>query len=73
VAVNSSRSQRTSLLEGTTDGKYHKNRPDTATVPMTGDEQTMYDRSHLSQGEPFSYYGNVTQEIPLGQRAIPGA
>jgi len=70
MAVNSSRSQRADLLEGATDGKYRKVRPDTAVAPMTGDEQTRTDRSHLHA--PMNY-GFVNDEVPLAQRGVPGA
>lgn len=70
MAVNSSRSQRMDLLEGATDGKYRKARPDTAVAPMSGDEQTRLDRSHLHA--PMNY-GFPNDEVPLAQREVPGA
>ena len=69
MAVNTSRSQRTSLLEGATDGRYRKVRPDTEVSSMTGGERTMQARSHL---HPWMNYDNITQEIPADQRVVPG-
>lgn len=69
MAVNSSRSQNADLREGATDGKYRKARPDTSVAPLTGDEQTRHDRTHLHA--PMNY-GFATTEIPLDQRAVPG-
>lgn len=70
MAVNSSRSQRRDLMEGATDGKYRKARPDTSVAPMSGGEQTRLDRSHL---HPAMNYGFPNDEIPLEQREVPGA
>lgn len=70
MAVNSSRSQSVSLREGETDGKYRKVRPNTEAIPGAGDEIMRLNREHLHA--PMNY-GYVTQEIPLAQRAVPGA
>jgi hypothetical protein len=69
MAVNTSRSQNTSLVEGATDGKYRKVRPDTEVARMVGDEETMQDRASLHE---WWNYGTITQEMPLAQRAVPG-
>ena len=69
MAVNSSRSQRMDLIEGATDGKYRKVRPNTTAQPGSGDEQTLHNRTHLHS----YYYDILTQEIPPNERAIPGA
>jgi hypothetical protein len=70
MAVNSSRSQNMDLREGATDGKYRKARPDTSVAPMTGDEVTRLNRSHLHA--PMNY-GFINDQIPLDQRAVPGS
>jgi len=70
MAVNSSRSQHRDLREGATDGKYRKARPDTSVSPMTGDEMTRADRAHLHAD---MNYGFINSEVPLDQRAVPGA
>ena len=69
MAVNSSRSQRMDLLEGATDGKYRKVRPNTARVSGTGDEQTISSRQHL---HPDFNYDFIDREVPLAQRVVPG-
>lgn len=69
MAVNNSRQQRSDLIEGATDGKYRKARPDTVVAPMTGGEKTASDRSHL---HPEYNYGFVAQEMPLPRREVPG-
>lgn len=69
MAVNSSRSERGSLLEGATDGKYRKRRPDTEIVPGAGDEKVAANRATL---HPEYNYGHVNQELPREQRVAPG-
>ena len=68
MAVNSSRSQRQSILEGMTDGSYRKVRPNTEVSPGTGDEWMRQARGHL---HPPMNYDLITQEVPLPQRALP--
>jgi hypothetical protein len=62
-----SRSERQSLLEGMTDGKYRKVRPDTVVSPGTGEELMLRNRSQLHS----EFYDYVAQEIPTGRRVIP--
>ena len=59
MTVNSSRSERASLLEGATDGKYRKTRPDTQVVDAAGNAKTEADRDGLN---PFLNYGYITSE-----------
>ena len=73
MAVNSSRSQRQDLLEGTTDGMYRKVRPDTEVVPGAGDAETRMSRSHLQAGTVHAMYGYPTMQVPLEQMAHPGS
>jgi hypothetical protein len=68
MAVNMSRSQRELLLEGATDGKYFKIRPDTTDTPMNT-QRVIADRRDLS---PWWNYGRPTDETPLHARAVPG-
>jgi hypothetical protein len=68
MTVNSSRSQSKSLQEGSTDGKYRKVRPNTETVPGSGDEKTEANRQSL---HPFYGYGFLTDEYP--NKVNPGA
>lgn len=68
MAVNMSRSERQSLLEGATDGSYRKIRPDTEPLPLNT-TQIMHARQHLN---PYFNYGHITEEIPLHERSIPG-
>jgi hypothetical protein len=59
MTVNASRSQRASLLEGATDGKYRKVRPDTEVEDKVGHAKTVADRDGLN---PFYNYGYITSE-----------
>jgi hypothetical protein len=69
MAVNISRSQRMDLLEGATDGKYRKVRPNTSAVVGSGNEQTLAGRQHL---HPDWNYDFIDREVPLAQRVVPG-
>jgi len=69
MAVNSSRSMNDSLVEGATDGKYRKVRPNTEVVDEMGHEKLVDDRQLL---HPFFGYGFATTEAPEGNRAVPG-
>lgn len=73
MAVNSSRSQRRSLLEGTTDGKYRKVRPDTEVAAGTGHENTHLNRAHLLPGQVEADHGYAADQLPLDQMEYPGA
>ena len=74
MATNSSRSQHRSLLEGSTDGKYRKVRPNTEVGDVAGDAEVRLNRSHLYAGSPTGGgYGFVTQQVPLEQMEYPGA
>ena len=70
MAVNNSRSQRASLLDGATDGKYRKVRPNTEVAPLSGNEQTIASREHLN---PEFNYDFITREVPAAQRYVPGS
>jgi hypothetical protein len=59
MTVNNSRSSRASLLEGATDGKYRKVRPDTTVVDTAGNAKIEADRDGLN---PFMNYGYITSE-----------
>jgi hypothetical protein len=61
MAVNKSRSENASLLEGATDGKYRKARPNTTVAPGMGDQLVKQDRSGL---HPYWNYGFVNSETP---------
>ena len=69
MAVNTSRSMNESLVEGATDGKYRKARPDTEVGDVMGNEKTLDNRQLL---HPFSGYGFVTSEAPSEARVVPG-
>lgn len=70
MAVNTSRSENIALLEGATDGKYYKVRPNTEVAPGTGEEIMRQNREHLNAA---MNYGYLNREIPLSQRAVPGS
>ena len=69
MAVNTSRSMNESLVEGATDGKYRKARPNTEVGDVMGNEKTLDNRQLL---HPFSGYGFVTSEAPSEARVVPG-
>ena len=58
-----------SLVEGATDGKYRKARPNTEVGDVMGNEKTLDNRQLL---HPFSGYGFVTSEAPSEARVVPG-
>ena len=61
MTVNNSRSENESLLEGATDGKYRKRRPNTETVAGQGDELVVKNRAGL---HPYMNYGFINSEEP---------
>jgi hypothetical protein len=61
MAVNQSRSENESLLEGTTDGKYRKRRPNTTVIPGQGDQTVTQNRAGL---HPYMNYGFINSEEP---------
>ena len=69
MAVNTSRSMSHGLLEGTTDGKYRKIRPNTEVNDIRGHEMTMDNRQTL---HPFFGYGFITSEYPDSAKVNPG-
>lgn len=69
MAVNTSRSMNEGLVEGATDGKYRKVRPDTEVLDHEGHEKTTQNRQSL---HPFAGYGFTTSEFPAEARVVPG-
>jgi hypothetical protein len=61
MAVNNSRSNNSSLEEGSTDGKYRKVRPNTEVAKGTGDDITLANRRGL---HPYWNYDFIDQEAP---------
>lgn len=68
MAVNISRSQNAELLEGATDGKYRKRRPNTTVAPGMGDQKVVQNRAGLN---PYWNYDYINQELP--EKVNPGA
>lgn len=68
MATNTSRSERASLQEGATDGKYRKVRPDTTVVDYLGDAQMRRNREAL---HPFNNWGFITEQAD--RMVNPGA
>jgi hypothetical protein len=68
MAVNISRSQSADMLEGATDGKYRKRRPNTTVTPGMGDQKVVQNRAGL---HPYYNYGYINQESP--DKVNPGA
>lgn len=59
MTVNKLRSENAELLEGATDGKYRKRRPNTTVAPGQGDELVVKNRSGL---HPYMNYGFINSE-----------
>jgi hypothetical protein len=68
MTVNNSRSQNADMLEGATDGKYRKRRPNTTVAPGMGDQTVVQNRSSL---HPYMNYGFANSEAP--NKVNPGA
>jgi hypothetical protein len=61
MTVRKARSENASLLEGATDGKYRKRRPNTEVNPGEGDQLVVKNRSGL---HPYMNYGFINSEEP---------
>lgn len=61
MAVNKSRSENESLLQGATDGKYRKRRPNTEVQAGMGDQTVQQNRAGL---HPYFNYGFINSEDP---------
>ncbi len=59
MTVRKARSENASLLEGATDGKYRKRRPNTEATPGAGDELVVKNRQGL---HPYMNYGFINSE-----------
>lgn len=68
MAVNVSRSQNADMLEGATDGKYRKRRPNTTIAPGMGDQTVVANRAGLN---PYWNYDYINQEAT--DKVNPGA
>jgi hypothetical protein len=61
MTVNKLRSQNADMLEGATDGKYRKRRPNTTVAAGMGDQQVVKNRAGL---HPYMNYGFINSEEP---------
>jgi len=61
MAVNKSRSENKALLDGATDGKYRKRRPNTEVQAGMGDQTVQQNRAGL---HPYFNYGFINSEDP---------
>lgn len=61
MTVNKLRSQNADMLEGATDGKYRKRRPNTTVAQGMGDELVVKNRGGL---HPYMNYGFLNSEEP---------
>jgi hypothetical protein len=68
VTVRKARSESASLIEGTTDGKYRKRRPNTEVAAGMGDQTVVANRAGL---HPYMNYGFINSEEPA--KVNPGA
>lgn len=67
MSVFNYRSQNKSLIEGQTDGKYRKVRPNTTVAPGLGEEIVEANRNGL---HPFYNYGFINTEVD--NKVAPG-
>lgn len=61
MTVNKSRSNSKALLDGATDGKYRKRRPNTEVQKGMGDQTVVQNRAGL---HPYMNYGFINSEDP---------
>ena len=61
MTVRKARSENADMLEGATDGKYRKRRPNTTVAPGQGDQLTSKNRAGLN---PYMNYGFINSEEP---------
>jgi hypothetical protein len=59
MTVRKLRSENADMLEGATDGKYRKRRPNTTVAPAMGDELVVKNRAGL---HPYMNYGFINSE-----------
>jgi len=59
MTVRKAMSENSALLEGATDGKYRKRRPNTTVAPAQGDDLVVKNRSGL---HPYMNYGFINSE-----------
>jgi len=59
MTVRKARSENAEMLEGATDGKYRKRRPNTTVAPGQGDQVTSKNRAGL---HPYMNYGFIDSE-----------
>lgn len=59
MTVRKARSENAEMLEGATDGKYRKRRPNTTVAPGQGDQLTSKNRAGL---HPYMNYGFINSE-----------
>lgn len=61
MTVRKVRSENADMLEGATDGKYRKRRPNTTVAAGMGDEKVKANRAGL---HPYMNYGFINSEEP---------
>ena len=61
MTVRKARSENADMLEGATDGKYRKHRPNTTVDPGMGDQLVVKNRAGL---HPYMNYGFINSEEP---------
>jgi len=59
MTVRKARSENADMLEGATDGKYRKRRPNTTVAPGQGDQVVSKNRAGL---HPYMNYGFINSE-----------
>lgn len=68
MTVRKVRSENADMLEGATDGKYRKRRPNTTVAQGMGDEKVQQNRAGL---HPYMNYGYINSEE--SNKVNPGA
>jgi hypothetical protein len=68
MTVRKARSENAELLEGATDGKYRKRRPNTTVDAGMGDQLVVKNRAGL---HPYMNYGFINSEEPA--KVNPGS
>ena len=61
MTVRIARSENEAFVEGSTDGKYRKARPNTTVAPGMGDHTVKRNRASL---HPFNNWGYLNSEAP---------
>jgi hypothetical protein len=62
MTVRKARSENASMIDGATEGKYRRRRPNTEVAPGMGDQTVVANRAGL---HPYMNYGFINSEEPV--------